>query len=46
VAVKRVPYKHCHEESTKVNEKMLPYEYPPEDEEEEWEDDYEDEEDW
>jgi hypothetical protein len=32
-------------ESNKVK-KMLPYKYPPEDEEDDWEDDYEDEEDW
>jgi hypothetical protein len=40
-----LPVEQRHDESNKVK-KMNPYEYGPEDDEEEWEDDYEDEEDW
>ncbi|MFX1564712.1 MAG: hypothetical protein ACFFCH_01855 [Promethearchaeota archaeon] len=40
-----MPVEQRHDESKKVK-KMNPYEYGPEDDEEEWEDDSEDEEDW
>ena len=40
-----LPVEQRHDESKKVNE-MNPYTFGPEDDEEEWEEEFEDEEDW